>query len=261
MGSEMCIRDSAQVKGLGSPNGQLVSSMVLGRRAVDLPAQIRNLFVVGGLAHILAASGFHVSLLLGVILRFTQFVDEKKQLTIGVVVLLFYVGLTGCSPSVIRAVLMGIAILIAKASQAKIRPLGALLFVAVLILLVNPLWIWDLGFQLSFLATFGLVFSLPAIIKKLDWLPPTIATAIAVPLAATLWVLPLIIYTFSKVSTYSIFVNILTTPLIAVISLGGMLVSAIALVNISLGAAFAWLLKYPVSVSYTHLTLPTIYSV
>ena len=235
----------AQVKGLGSPLGQLVSSMVLGRKAVDLPQDIRDLFIRSGLAHVLAASGFHVSLLLGIILKITNSFNEKKQAIIGAIALLIYLCLTGFSPSVIRAVIMGFAILIALASKAKVRPLGSLLFAATLILLINPLWIWDLSFQLSFLATLGLIVTLPNIESKLDWLPSNIVNAIAIPLAASIWVLPLISYVFNTVATYSIIVNLIATPLISVISLGGMLSSVVALILPSLGSNLAWLLKYP----------------
>ena len=235
----------AQVKGLGSPLGQLISSMVLGRKAVDLPQDIRDLFIKSGLAHVLAASGFHVSLLLGITLKSTNFLAQKKQLVIGVIVLLIYLGLTGFSPSVIRAVIMGIAVLIAVASKAKVRPLGSLLLAATLILIFNPLWIGDLGFQLSFLSTFGLIVTLPILQNKLDWLPTNIATAIAIPLAASIWVLPLISYAFNMVATYSILINVITTPLITVISLGGMFTSALALLIPSLGSYLTWVLKYP----------------
>ena len=235
----------AQVKGLGSPLGQLVSSMVLGRKAVDLPDDIRNLFIKSGLAHVLAASGFHVSLLLGITLKLTNSLNEKKQAIIGAITLLIYLFLTGFSPSVIRAVIMGFALIIAIASKAKVRPLGSLLLAATLILLINPLWIWDLGFQLSFLATLGLIVTLPNLENKLDWLPSSIATTIAIPLAASIWVLPLLSYVFNTVATYSIIVNLIATPLIGVISLGGMFSSAIALIIPDFGSHLAWLLKYP----------------
>ncbi|MGL6339967.1 MAG: ComEC/Rec2 family competence protein, partial [Waterburya sp.] len=127
----------------------------------------------------------------------------------------------------------------------KVKPLGSLLLAATIILLFNPLLIGDLGFQLSFLATLGLIVTLPGLEAKLDWLPPTITTLFAVPLAASIWVLPLLGYVFNAVATYSLLVNILCTPLITIISLGGML-SAIAAIFIPiLGSAIAWLLFYP----------------
>ena len=235
----------AQVKGLGSPLGQLVSSMVLGRKAVDLPDDIRDLFIKSGLAHVLAASGFHVSLLLGIVLRLTNSFNGQKQAIISAITLFIYLSLTGFSPSVIRAVIMGIAVLIAMVNKARVRPLGSLLLAATLILLINPLWIWDLSFQLSFLATLGLIVTLPNLEHKLDWLPYNISTAIAIPLAASIWVLPLISYVFNTVATYSIIVNLIATPLITIISLGGMFSSAVALILPSLGSYLAWLIKYP----------------
>ena len=236
----------SQVKGLGSPLGQLLSSIVLGRRAVDLPEDIRNLFVTAGLAHILAASGFHVSLLLGVILKLTNSLSAKSKLIIGTIILLIYLSLTGFSPSVIRAGLMGVAVLIATAMGGKVKPQGSLLLSAVIILLINPLWIWSLSFQLSFLATLGLLVTAPVIEKRLDWMPPTIAIAIAFPLAAIIWTLPLITYYFNNISTYSILVNIITTPLVTIVSLGGMISGFAGLIFPLLGSILSWTLLYPI---------------
>ena len=235
----------SQLQGLGSPTGQLVSSMVLGRKAVDLPRDIRDRFIEAGLAHVLAASGFHVSLLLGIILKLTTRFAAKPRLAVGIGTLMVYLGLTGIQASVFRACLMGSAVLIALTMDTKVKPLGSLLVAATIILLINPLFIGDLGFQLSFLATFGLIVTLPALQSKLDWLPPTVATLIVVPLAASVWVLPLISYEFNTIATYSIIVNVVCTPLITLISLGGM-VSAIAAVIVpALGSAIASLLFYP----------------
>ena len=235
----------AHMSGLGSPVGELVSSMVLGRRAVDLPQDIRDRFIQAGLAHILAASGFHVSLLLAVVLKLTNRFSERSQFFTGLSTLIIYVGLTGLQPSVIRASIMGIGALVGLLLDRKVIPLGALLLAATILLLFNPLWIWDLGFQLSFLATFGLIITVPAITKRLDWLPPNIATVIAVPLAASIWTLPLICYVFNTVATYSIVVNIISTPLVTIISLGGIISAIAAVVFPILGGTIASFLFYP----------------
>lgn len=235
----------SHVRGLSSPIGQMTSSMVLGRKAVDLSSDIRDRFIEAGLAHVLAASGFHVSLLLGIILKLTNRFSTRLRLVIGIGTLIIYLGLTGIQASVFRACLMGFAVLLALAMDTRVKPLGSLLLAATIILLVNPLLIGDLGFQLSFLATFGLIVTLPGLQTKLDWLPPTIATLIAVPLAASVWVFPMLGYVFNSVATYSILVNICCTPLIIIISLGGM-ISAIAALFVPLGgSAIAWLLVYP----------------
>ena len=236
------------LKGLGSPRGQLVSSMVLGRKAVDLPQDIRDRFIVSGLAHVLAASGFHVSLLLGIILKLTERVAAKPRLAIGLGILSVYLGLTGMQASVMRACLMGAGVLLALTMNTKVKPLGSLLLAAVIILLFDPLSIGDLGFKLSFLATFGLIVTLPQLQTKLDWLPSTIATLVAIPLAASVWVLPLLCYEFNTLATYSLLVNIICTPLIIVVSLGGMISAIAGLVIPTLGSAIASVLYYPTTV-------------
>ena len=231
---------------LGSPGGPLLSSMVLGRRAVDLPSDIQDLFVKAGLAHVLAASGFHVSLLLGLVLTLTKRFSSRTQLTVGLGILFVYVGLTGIQPSVMRAALMGTAALIGLATERKVKQLETLLLTATLLLLFNPLWIFDLGFGLSFLATLGLIVTLPALKKRLDWLPPVIAAIIAIPVAASVWTLPLIVFVFNTVVTYSIPANIITAPLIGVISLGGMVSALAALIWLPAGSAIAFVFYYPI---------------
>jgi competence protein ComEC len=235
----------AQSLWLGDREGALVSSMVLGQKAVDLPYDLRDRFVQAGLAHVLAASGFQVSLLIGATVTLTRRFSERSQLIIGLVVIFLYLGLTGIQPSVLRAGLMGIGALVALVSDRKVRSLGAFLLSATILLFVNPLWIWDLSFQLSFLATLGILVTLPALQTKLDWLPTAIATSIALPIAASLWTLPLILYVFHVVAIYSIPLNIIASPLISIISLGGMLSAVLALPYPVLGSAIAWLLYYP----------------
>ena len=235
----------SHLQGLGSPVGQLVSSMVLGRKAVDLPSHIRDRFITAGLAHVLAASGFHVSLLLGLVLRLTTSIAAKPRLAIGISTLAIYLGLTGVQASVLRACLMGVAVLLAATMETKVKPLGSLLLAAVIILLFDPLLINDLGFKLSFLATFGLIVTLPNLEQQLDWLPKAIAVLIAIPLAASIWVLPLLCYEFNTIATYSLVVNILCTPLITIVSLGGMISGMVALILPAGGSAIASILFYP----------------
>lgn len=227
---------------LGVPEGLLVSSMVMGRRAVDLPYPIQDQFAWAGLAHTLAASGFHVSLLLGVVLGLTRRLAAPIRVGAGGVTLLLFVGLTGLQPSVLRAAVMGMGALLALATERKQRSLGSLLLAAVLLLVFNPLWIWDLGFQLSFLATLGLLVTSPPLIRWLNWLPPTIAAMIAVPIAAYLWTLPLSLYTFGQTSPYAVLINVITLPLVVILSLGGMVSATVGSLFPIAGSALAMLL-------------------
>ena len=235
----------SQVQALGSPLGQLVSAMALGRRAVDLPFDIQDVFSRVGLAHTIAASGFHVSLLLGAVLVLLRSRSSKVKLTVGLLVLLIYLTLTGLQPSVGRAVLMGSATLLGMALERKVKPLGALLVAVTVLLIFDPNWIWDIGFQLSVLATLGLIVMVATLTDKLDWLPITIASLVAVPIAATLWTLPLLLYHFNVISALSIVLNVVTTPLVMVLSLGGMSSSALSLLSPTVGSLVAGLLYFP----------------
>ncbi|MCT7970040.1 ComEC/Rec2 family competence protein [Laspinema sp. D1] len=239
----------AQVRGLGVPEGPVLSAMVLGRRAVDLPHDIRERFMQVGLAHVLAASGFHVAVILGLVRAVTRRFSEKAQFGYGAAVLIIYVFVTGGSPSVLRAALMGSAALLAPLMQRQVNALGSLLLAATFLLIWNPLWIWDLGFQMSFLATLGLLVSTPAVLKRLDWLPPAIASLIAVPIAVSVWVLPLQLYTFGVLAPYSIKLNILLSLPLAGITLGGFISAIAAAIWPLAGTAVAWLLYYPLKLT------------
>lgn len=199
------------------------------------------------MAHTIAASGFHVSLILGLALAFVQARSPQIQFAVGVTALLIFVCLTGLHPSILRAALMGLGGLIALVLGQRTKPLGLLLLAAIVLLLINPFWIWDLGFQLSFLATFGLLITAPAVTKRLDRLPPRLAAMVAIPVAASLWTIPLQLWVFGVFSPYSIGVNIVTAPLVALICVGGVVSGLGAALWPPLGMGVAWVLQYPVA--------------
>ena len=234
-----------QERGLGNPEGALVSAMVMGKSAVDVPYEIQDQFKQTGLAHALAASGTQVTLLVGVIVALTQRLSSRLRFGLGSGILILYIGLTGLEPSVLRAGIMGFVALYALTADRKVKPLGSLLLAAVVLLLYNPLWIWNLGFLLSFLATLGLLVTVPIVSKWLDWLPSNLTPIFAVPIAAYLWTLPLMLGVFGAVAPYSILINILVSPLIALISLGGMISAVGAVLYPALGSLLAWTLYYP----------------
>ncbi|MFB2838226.1 ComEC/Rec2 family competence protein [Floridanema evergladense] len=233
--------------GLGVPEGPLVSAMVLGSQSVNfyLPVELKDQFTRIGLAHTLAASGFQVSLILYVVLLLTKGLSVRSQFIAGVIALGIFLALTGPQPPILRAVVMGVAALIAPLLQRKINPIGSLLLAATFLLLLNPTWIWDLSFQLSFLATLGLVVTVPAISKRLDWMPPVLAAAIAIPVAASIWTLPLQLYVFKIISPYSIPINIITTPFVTILSIGGFISAILGVLWPIAGGRIAWLLYYP----------------
>jgi competence protein ComEC len=237
---------AAQVKWLDVPAGPLVTAMVLGADAVDIPFEIRDRFVRVGLAHALAASGFQVSLILNALISLTRKrLSAVGQSNLGAVALLIFLGLTGFQPAVVRSVVMGMAILIGLRTNRQINPLSSLFIAGTLLLIINPLWIWDIGFELSFLATLGLIVTVEPLQQKLDWLPPTIADLITVPLAASIWTLPIQLYVFKVFPLYSLPANILTSPLITIVSIGGTVGALVGSIIPLAGSAISWILYLP----------------
>jgi competence protein ComEC len=102
-----------------------------------------------------------------------------------------------------------------------------------------------LGLQLSFLATLGLLVMVPQLSRGLDWLPTALIPMLTVPLAAFFWTLPLQLHNFGVVSPYTLLANLLTTPLISIISLGGVVSAGLAVISPIAGSATAGLLHYP----------------
>jgi competence protein ComEC len=235
----------AQSLWINATTGRVISAMVMGRGGVDIPYEIQDRFARVGLAHALAASGTQVSLLAGIVLVLTQRLNRWTRLGIGLGVLIIYVGLTGMEPSVLRAALMGAVVFLGVALDRKVKPLALLLLAATLLLLWNPMWIWSLAFQLSFLATLGLMVTVPVLSRDLDWLPSRLIPLFAVPIAAYLWTLPLQLYVFGTVSPYCILINVITCPLIAIISISGMASALLAFIHPFLGSASAYLIHFP----------------
>ncbi len=237
---------SAQGRWLGEPAGNLLSAMTIGQKAVDMPYDVKDSFIQAGLAHTLAASGFQVSLLICIVLGLLKSQQPRVQAGVGLLALGIFVGLTGLQPSIVRASVMGMGVLAGIALQQKVKPLGCLLMAVNAILLCNPQWIWDIGFQLSAMATLGLILSVNKLMGWMDWLPTNVAVLLAVPMAAYVWTIPLQLHYFQTLPSYSILLNGMTTPLVVLISLGGFVSAIAAAILPIVGSAIAANFYYPI---------------
>ncbi|MEM9136202.1 MAG: ComEC/Rec2 family competence protein [Cyanobacteria bacterium P01_F01_bin.42] len=233
---------------LKEPVGPLIGAMVLGNRAVDLPFKTQDAFIQVGLAHALAASGFQISLILTCLLSLVRWAPRSVQFIAGSMALLGFLGLSGIEASVLRAVLMGLAGLIALVLGRKMKPIPILICIAFGMLVFQPLWIWDLGFQLSFLATLGLIVTVPPLQQRLDWMPAAAASLIAVPLAAMVWTLPLQLHSFGVVPVYALLANVFTTPFISLVTLGSFVSGIVGFFLPPAGSAITYMVGIPAHV-------------
>lgn len=219
----------ALLKQAGPAEGGVLAALVLGSAVVPLPGEVRDAFRAAGLCHALAASGFHLSVLLGAVMPLGRRLARPLRMGLALGAMGIFVLLAGPQPSVLRAVLMGAIALVVLESGWRAKPLG-ILFASLLALLVAfPQWLLDVGFQLSAVATAALMVSARPLEEGLGrWLPKAAAAALAVPLAASFWTLPLQLLHFGVVPIYAVPANVVVAPLLTPITLGAMLLALVA---------------------------------
>lgn len=220
-------------KFLKSPNIELLGGMVFGDDAISPPDGLKVSFQRSGLLHLLAASGMNVALIYGIWFFILRKLKVPFNITVlsGIFVVIFYSLMTGLGPSVVRAAFMLIFILIGKLIDRDAHSISLLSFVALLMLIYNPAYINDVGFQLSFLVTFGILIMSPIVFEKIKIIPQWLCATIFIPLIAQIWVAPIQMYYFNSFSLYSIFANIAILPFVTVISFGGFISSVMSLIK------------------------------
>jgi competence protein ComEC len=232
---------------LGPVQGPLLSALVLGDGAAEPLPSVKERYLRVGLAHLLAASGAQVSLILLNVLLLLRNQKTTVQFWGTGLVLLGYLLLTGGSASVLRAGIMGFFALWGLVSATKIDPLRSLASAALLLLLWNPILISDLGFAFSFLATLGLLVTVPRVTAWLDFLPPVIGMNMAVALSAYVWTLPLQLASFGSVSPYALPANLLSVPFIEFLTIGGFCSSLVGVVSPLIATWIDWVLGWGLS--------------
>ncbi|WP_413324630.1 ComEC/Rec2 family competence protein [Synechococcus sp. MIT S9503] len=217
----------------GPQEGGLLAALVLGGGQVALPQNLRDGFRVAGLSHALAASGFHLSVLLGSALACTRSFAMPWRIASGSGSMALFLALAGAQASVVRAVLMGAAALVIGESGHRSRQLGVLLVTLVVMLLAHPAWGRSIGFQLSAAATAGLLISAAPLEQRLVQCLPQpldrLAPALAIALAALFWTLPLQLLHFGAAPLYAVLSNLLAAPLLAPLTLVAMALAVIVL--------------------------------
>ncbi|MFM7652577.1 MAG: ComEC/Rec2 family competence protein [Vulcanococcus sp.] len=222
-------------------SGGVMAALVLGSAVVPVPAAVREAFRAAGLSHALAASGFHLTVLLGAVMVVGRSAARPLRWSLALGAMALFLLLAGPQPSVVRAVAMGALGFVVQESGRRVKPLGLLLLCTLLMLLAAPAWLLDVGFQLSVAATAGLLLSAGPLEQGLKrHLPGWAAAAIAVPLAASLWTLPLQLLHFGALPLYAVPANLLAAPLLTPLTLGAMAMAVAAVLLPPLVPLLAW---------------------
>ena len=234
---------------LPEPEAALLIGILLGLKTPTLRARL-PLFTATGTIHLVVPAGLKVSTLAELASRGTRRLGRWPRTVAALLAVGGYAALGGGGPAAVRAAIMGALLVLAPALGRAYNVYTALALAALVMAAVEPLVIYDAGFQLTTLATFGLPLLVPPITRRLAawlrWLPfsAAIAESLAVTLAAQLATLPVLALTFGQVSLVAPLANLLAVPLLApLLVLGGLLALAGALlgaVGAALALALAW---------------------
>ncbi len=200
---------------LPEPHGSLLSGILFGNRTKLDPGLIQSFRTVG-LSHIIAVSGYNLTILTAYSLTLLRPYFKQKAVIVALLIIVVFVLLTGASSSVLRAAVMSSALLLATALGRPNRSVNTLLVAAGVLAIFEPKIVFDIGFQLSVAATYGLVRLSPLIDRAITpaRLPKTLRRIISETLAATLLTAPLIVTYFERISLISPVVNLLVLPFI-----------------------------------------------
>lgn len=212
-------------RALPEPGASLASGLITGGKQ-GLGTDLLDAFIVAGLVHIVVLSGYNVMIVAEGVLRAFSFLSRRASAVLAGVVIALFVLAAGAGAASIRAGLMAGLGLVARATGRTYAVVRALLVVAAVMLLMNPLLLaFDPGFQLSFVATLGLILLAPIIELRLSAIRSAFwRDLIATTLAAQIAVLPLLLYQTGLFSLVSLPANLLVLPLVPL----AMLLSAVA---------------------------------
>lgn len=219
-----------------SASASVFAAMLLGEKD-GLDTELSELFAAYGIGHILAISGLHVSLIgmgLYKILRKSG-AGYTVSMLFGSAVVLFYGIMTGNGISTVRAIIMYIASVYANAAGRTYDMLSAASLAAIVMLVPNPMLLYNCGFQLSFGAVLGIILIAGNVSKAFGItgkLPSAFVTSVSVQ-AATL---PVIMWNYYEVPVLSVFINMLVVPLMTVVMVSAVAGGIAGIMNVYAGS-------------------------
>lgn len=268
---------------LDQPHQALLAGFVLGEKR-QIPDEIYQMFTRTGTLHLLAVSGFNVGVIVLFLLGIVKLLRFPKWLNLIILLsgILIFSFITNNQPSVVRASIMAALFLLAFYLEREPNFVNIISFAALLILFYSPLIFFDVSFQLSFAATFGIGFMVPKIENILpksnffarNYIRNWFIIPISVSIAATLFTLPITAYYFNQFSPVVVLSNLILIPLTGMAVVLGCFSSILGIFSLGLAqvaSACNWLLLTLIleavkffgafSWSYMKVSSPTTFSV
>jgi competence protein ComEC len=245
---------------LPEPYAALLTGILLGVET-GIPRELYERFNATGTSHIIVISGFNIAIVGGLLMLVgTKAVGRRRAVWIAIGGIALYTILVGADAAVVRAAVMGGLFVLALylGRQAEVRT--SLVFAAVVMTAANPYTLWDVGFQLSFAATAGLIWLTPPLERAAERWVGTLAgpghargamhvlsEALLVTLAAQIATGPLIVYHFGRFSLISLLTNLLILPVQPLVMTAGGLATLAGMVWLPAGQVLGWLAWLPLA--------------
>ena len=237
---------------LAEPAAGLGEGLLLGVKQ-GLGEELETAFRKTGIIHIVVLSGYNIMLVVVFVMTILGFfLPKKPRVFFGIAAIAAFALLVGLSATVVRASIMAVILLLTQVTSRTYLVVRGLVLAGLIMVIHNPfLLAYDVGFQLSFLATLGLIFITPhfeALLQRVTsaW---NVKTFLVATLGAQVAVLPLLLYQIGEFSVVSVVVNVLVLPMVPVAMLLTFCVGLFGYISVTL----ATILSYPAYFSLLYI--------
>lgn len=231
---------------IASPENLLMGGLILGEKS-SFNQALRQNFVNTGTIHIVALSGYNVTIVAEWLMKLfakVSFLPKNFGIGTGIFAIILFIIMTGGSSTAIRAGIMAILVLIARATGRNYDVARALILSGVFMIILNPfLLVYDVSFELSFLATVAVIFFTPRIEKYFLWITKSfgLRDIVSVTCAAYIFVFPFILYKMGNFSLVALPANVLILPFIPFTMMFGFLTGFLGLIHYILAVPAGYL--------------------
>ncbi len=252
-----------------NPENLLMGGLILGEKSA-FDQSLRQSFVDTGTIHIVALSGYNITIVAEWFVKLFAFLPQNLGIGMGILSIFLFVLMTGAGSTAVRAGIMASLALYARASGRNYDVARALLLAGIVMIILNPfVLVYDVSFQLSFIATIALIFFTPKIEKYFLWVPKRfgLRDIISVTSAVYVFVLPFILYKMGNLSLVALPANVMILPFVPFTMLLGFLTGFLGIIHyflsVPLGYISYLMLHYELSmigffakIPFASLTIP-----
>jgi len=225
------------------PNSVFMGGLTVGARK-SIPKNLQDDFRKTGIIHIVVLSGYNITIVSDTIMRTLGFLPRIFGITLGVLGIILFALMTGASATVVRASLMALLVILARATGRIYQISWALFITGFLMIFQNPKILrFDSSFQLSFLATLALIYLAPYFENKFQFITKkfNLRGIVSTTCATQIFVLPLLLYKMGILSLVGLPVNLLILPFIPVTMFFDFVTGGLGLMTYFLSIPFGWI--------------------